>query len=83
MTDKIEFDERGNFVCPYNLKAIIEKIKEVDEKRALSDKFLFENNRAATRIEIGISEQSYGVVMIPVDWILPYLEELRNIKNDR
>lgn len=29
-----------------------------------------------TRENIGIGEHAYGIVMVPEDWVLPYLKEL-------
>jgi len=62
-----------------DLDELIKKINMLQNKRALSDEFLIENN-CRTRKEIGIGEYNYGVIMIPVDFVLPYLLELQDIK---
>jgi hypothetical protein len=64
------------------LKELIDKMINESNSRSLSDEFLQETGRGRTRKEIGIGEFSYGIVMVPVDWVIPYLEELYKIKGD-
>lgn len=61
-----------------NLDNLIFQIKEHSNARSLSDEYL-KANEYNTREDIGIGEYAYGIVLIPEDWVLPYLEELRNI----
>lgn len=61
------------------LDELIKKIDELQNNKALSDEFLIERG-CRTRDEVGIGEYRYGIIMMPVDFILPYLEELREIK---
>ena len=63
------------------LNDLIEQIEQANKRYSLSDQYLEENNHL-TRDEIGIGEMSYGIVMIPVDWILPYLKQLRDLKEE-
>jgi len=53
-------------------------IQEMDEKGRweLSDEFLRETGRGMTRDELGIGDYAYGVVMVPIAWVLPFLQEL-------
>lgn len=66
-------------ICDMSLSELIDIINEKNNKRALGDDFL-ESRGSATREQVGIGEYSYGIVTIPVDFILPYLEELQSIK---
>ena len=61
-----------------NLIKLIDEIEEKDRKKGLSDKYLRDHGYL-TREDIGIGEYSYGIITVPVDFILPYLKELRNI----
>ena len=63
------------------LNDLIEQIEQANKRYSLSDQYLEENNHL-TRDEIGIGEMSYGIVMIPVDWILPYLKQLKDLKEE-
>lgn len=63
------------------LNDFIEQIEQANKRYSLSDQYLEENNHL-TRDEIGIGEMSYGIVMIPVDWILPYLKQLKDLKEE-
>lgn len=63
------------------LNDLIEQIEQANKRYSLSDQHLEENNHL-TRDEIGIGEMSYGIVMIPVDWILPYLKQLKDLKEE-
>lgn len=63
------------------LNDLIEQIEQANKCYSLSDQYLEENNHL-TRDEIGIGEMSYGIVMIPVDWILPYLKQLKDLKEE-
>ena len=64
------------------LDELLEKIDELQNNKALSDEFLIDRG-CRTRDEIGIGEYSYGIIMMPVDFIFPYLEELRDIKKEK
>ncbi len=54
---------------------LIQKMEEVDRRRGLSDNYLKEHG-CNTREDIGIAETSYGIVTVPIDWVLSYLKEL-------
>jgi len=62
-----------------NIEEFIEEIKEKMLHRDLSDEYLREHNHS-TREEIGIGEYAYGITMIPCEWILPFLEDLKLAK---
>ena len=63
------------------LNELIEQIEQTNNRYSLSDEYLKEENHL-TRDEVGIGEMSYGIVMIPVDWILPYLKQLKDLKEE-
>lgn len=60
------------------LDSLILQIEEHRKHRSLSDTYLREHERN-TREDIGIGEYAYGIVLVPEDWVLPYLKELSNI----
>lgn len=60
---------------PETLKDLIETIEIESGRKCLSDSYLREHGHP-TRDEIGIGEYQYGVVMVPEDWVLPYLKRL-------
>ena len=60
---------------PENLRQLIEAIESKSQSKSLSDEWL-EANRHSTREDLGIGEYAYGIVMVPEDWVLPYLKEL-------
>lgn len=60
------------------LDELINEIKKTIKSRDLSDEFLKERG-CPTRDEVGVGEYSYGITMVPADWILPYLEQLQEI----
>ena len=62
-----------------DLEELIAQIKEKMLHRDLSDEYLEEHNHS-TREEIGIGEYAYGITMIPCEWILPFLEDLKLAK---
>lgn len=70
--DKIT-DEKLN-----KLDSLILQIEEHSKHRSLSDTYLKEHE-CNTREDIGIGEYAYGIVLVPEDWVLPYLKKLRNI----
>ena len=73
MEDKIE-------ISLEKLHSLIEEIEIKSQSRSLSDEYLLDHN-CSTREDIGIGEYSYGIVMIPEDWVLPYLKYLeQNLK---
>ena len=61
-----------------SLNKLIEQIEEKDKLRGLPDTYLREH-RYMTRDEIGIGEYAYGIIMIPIDFVLPFLKELKEI----
>lgn len=63
-----------------NLNELIKKIEETNDCKSLSDEYLAEHG-CSTREDIGIDEYSYGIVMCPVDWVLPYLKELVELRS--
>lgn len=60
------------------LDSLILQIEEHSKHRSLSDTYLREHE-CNTREDIGIGEYAYGIVLVPEDWVLPYLKELSNI----
>ena len=62
----------------FDLENLIFQIEEHSKSRGLSDEYLkaHEHN---TREDIGIGEYAYGIILVPEEWVLPYLKELRNI----
>lgn len=73
-TEDIEVtDEKIN-----ELDSLILQIEEHRKHRSLSDTYLREHE-CNTREDIGIGEYAYGIVLVPEDWVLPYLKELSNI----
>lgn len=63
------------------LNDLIEQIEQANKRYSLSDQYLEENNHL-TRDEVGIGEMSYGIVTIPVDCVLPYLKQLKDLKEE-
>lgn len=61
---------------PENLKILIEAIESKSERKILSDGWLREHGHN-TREDVGTREYAYGIVMVPEDWVLPYLKQLR------
>ena len=62
----------------FELDNLIFQIEEHEKHRGLSDTYLKEHNHS-TREDIGIGEYVYGIILVPEDWVLPYLKKLRNI----
>lgn len=60
---------------PENLKILIEAIESASERKSLSDGWLREHGHN-TREDVCIGEYAYGIVMVPEDWVLPYLKQL-------
>nr|DAM94440.1 MAG TPA: hypothetical protein [Caudoviricetes sp.] len=60
------------------LNQLIEEIENKERAKGLSDSYLSEHGYM-TRNDVGVGEYSYGIIMIPTDWVLPYLKELRDI----
>lgn len=60
------------------LDSLILQIEEHSKHRSLSDTYLREHE-CNTREDIGVGEYAYGIVLVPEDWVLPYLKELSNI----
>lgn len=58
------------------LEKLIEEIQEKMQARDLSDEYLIEHN-CSTRKDIGIGEYQYGITMVPCEWVLPFLLELK------
>ena len=63
-----------------NLKELINTIKNHQSKYALPDDYLAEKG-CSTREDNKIGEYIYGMTHILADEILPYLEELRDLKS--
>lgn len=57
------------------LSELIREIKETS-KNDLSEEYL-KYNSLNTREDAGIDQHCEGITMIPVDWVLPYLEQLQ------
>ena len=62
------------------LEALLEEIKSKMNRYDLSDEYL-STHFQSTRSEIGIGEYSYGITMIPCEWIYPYLKELKELRD--
>lgn len=60
---------------PETLKDLIKMIETEQARKSLSDSYLREHGHL-TRDDIGVGEYQYGVVMVPEDWVLPYLKRL-------
>lgn len=60
---------------PENLRQLIEAIESESKRKSLSDEWL-EEHGYSTREDMGIVEYAYGIVMVPEDWVLPYLKDL-------
>ena len=60
------------------LNQLIEEIENKERAKGLSDSYLSEHGYM-TRNDVGVGEYSYGIIMIPTYWVLPYLKELRDI----
>lgn len=58
-----------------DLEVLIQEMEE-QGRRELSDEFLLETRRGPTREEYGIGEYAYGIVTVPIAWVLPFLKEL-------
>ena len=69
------FRGRCNMQKPENLRLLIEAIESQSKKKSLGEEYLKEHGYL-TRENIGIGEHAYGIVMVPEDWVLPYLKEL-------
>lgn len=74
--------ESSKQISDMHLSELINVIEEKNNKRSLSDDFL-ESRGSATRDQIGIGEYSYGIIMIPVDFVLHYLEELQSLRSEK
>lgn len=59
---------------PENLRLLIEAIESKANSKSFSDGWLREHGNS-TREDVGIGEYAYGIVMVPEDWVLPYLKE--------
>lgn len=66
-------DEKVN-----KLDNLILQIEEHSRHKSLPDTYLKEHE-FNTREDIGIGEYAYGIVLVPEDWVLPYLKELSKI----
>ena len=62
------------------LEVLIEIMKIRMQAKDLSDSYLAKMG-CSTREDIGIKEYPYGITMIPCSWVLPYLEELKEMRN--
>lgn len=66
---------------PENLRQLIEAIESESQRKSLSDGWL-EAHGHSTRENMGIGEYAYGIVMVPEEWVLPYLKELYRCLTD-
>lgn len=62
------------------LSELVQMIKQEDNNRSLSDEYLRENGRC-TRDIVPVGEWSYGIVMVVVDYVIPYLTKLEKLKD--
>ena len=67
---------------PENLRLLIEEIESRANSKSLSDGWLKEHGNN-TREDVGIGEYAYGIVMVPEDWVLPYLKEFYRFDGHR
>lgn len=67
---------------PDDLNKFIEIMEEKISRFDLSDDFLLDHSEA-TRYDVGIGEYIYGITMVPCEWVLPYLKELRELKKGK
>ena len=70
-----------NIIDEKDLNQLIEIIEETCRSQDLSDGYLIDHNQS-TRHNIGIGEYAYGITMVPASWVLPYLKELKEIKDE-
>ena len=63
-----------------NLKELINTIKTYKSRYDLSDDYLAEKG-CSTREDNKIGEYIYGMTHVLADEVLPYLEELRDLKS--
>lgn len=66
---------------PVNLRCLIEAIESESQRKSLSDEWLEEHGHS-TREDVGIGEYAYGIVMVPEDWVLPYLKVFYGLLTD-
>ena len=66
---------------PENLRQLIEAIESENQRKSLSDEWLEEHGHSA-REDVGIGEYAYGIVMVPEDWVLPYLKVFYGLLTD-
>ena len=62
-----------------NLNRLIENIENISSRYDLPDSFLLDKG-LSTRYDIGIGEYSYGITVIPCEWVLPYLKKLQEVE---
>ena len=60
------------------LDELLKEMEETYNSRALSDGYLRENGYQ-TAEEYGIGEYGYGIVTVPVKFVLPYLKVVQKI----
>ena len=64
-----------------NLDDLLKEMKEKMQSRDLSDKYLDENGKT-TRTEMGIGEYSYGITMVPCEWVYDFLSDYKRVLNE-
>ncbi|ADO60008.1 hypothetical protein [Paenibacillus polymyxa] len=69
-TEKIKTNE------PESLDDLLQQMEENSERNDFSDEYLLENGHCLP----AIGEYSYGVSYTPTAWVLPYLRELKKLK---
>ena len=62
----------------FDLDNLIFNIEAHSKARGLSDEYL-KAHEYNTREDVGVGEYAYGIILVPEDWVLPYLKELSNI----
>lgn len=77
MTDLTEQWKKGELKA---LSELVQMIKQEDNNRSLSDEYLRENGQC-TRDIVPVGEWSYGIVMVVVDYVIPYLTKLEKLKD--
>ena len=76
---KIKYITDEDGVKTPTLESLVEELN-YQSNRSLSDEYLRNNNKW-DREEAGIGDYNYGIIMVPENWVLPYLNELLKLKN--
>ena len=64
-----------------DLKTLVDEINDYDNRKSLSDEYLSKNGHI-TRKDFGLGEWKYGIVTIPVDYVLPHLQKVLDLEQE-